>query len=96
MIVWLPAHILHRKGTPEIYNCMYAVNYSLRVYKLGLESVTFSPVDPDILCMDPFESIKIQNIKEENLSTLHLIIDFLNYWENSIKTGQYYKEIYFF
>ena len=71
LIVGLSAH--HRKGTSEIYNYMYTVYYSLRVYKLGFKSVTFLQADPDILSTDPPESIKIQNFKEENLSTLHCI-----------------------
>ena len=73
LIVGLSVCILHRKGTLEIYNYTYTVYYSLRVYKLGFESVTFLQADPDILSTDPPESIKIQNFKEENLSTLHCI-----------------------
>ena len=47
LIFVLSAHILHRKGTLEIYNFMYTY-FSLRVHKTGLESVTFSPRDTDL------------------------------------------------
>ena len=59
LIVGLSAH--HRKGTSEIYNYMYTVYYSLRVYKLRFKSVTFSPADPDLQGRDSPENVLNSN-----------------------------------
>ena len=61
------AYSFHRKGTLEIYNYMYTVYYSLRVFKPGFESVTFSPTtDPDLLGMDQSENAsKFKMLKEK-------------------------------
>ena len=61
LINGLSAHILHRKGTSEIYNDMYTVYYSLRVYKLGFKSVTFLPADPDLQGRDSPENVLNSN-----------------------------------
>ena len=90
LIFWWSVRILYRKGTYIRYLQFY-VYFSLRAYKPGFKSVIFSPTD--LIGTDPlaWKCIRIQNIKGENLSTLLLIIGFLN----SIKTGQYYKKTSF-
>ena len=61
LIVVLSAHFLLRKGTLDIYHYMYTVYYSLRVYKLGSITVTFSPADPDLYGTDSPENVLNSN-----------------------------------